>query len=259
MEPQPTPAVMPEQPNVPPPQTAQGTLHDMGLPILTNYVAPSSCVTPDDPRWEFTQSISSKSLSNTIIHPHWIHEFEDASNRNQIWPAREYALASSMFHDVSFDVMFYAVKPPDTTGKILIEEYPDGRYNLEHLETYKSGSSMVRSYKHYWDVGASPMFNLTFTPPAFLNHRPTRYTANSDWVLSPFLLLNWLTPYMCGSIYPDDFDIWVFTRWNFTPYVPVLPHMKTTMPYSWLSYTYMHPSPDRMIKKPASNNKKDGE
>lgn len=236
MQAMPTPPVTPLQPAIPPPQTSQGTLHESGLSITTDYKMAGDCVMPDDGgRWEIVDfyelSTPTTVLRLNIRGPNW-------TDSGHLMPARNYGMLSSNFHDVALDFSLYAIKPPDTTGKILLEEIPDARYPLTDVDTSESvfnNAGFNRAAKHFWDVGESPIYTGTFIPPSYLAHRPTRdrFNSNSEAWFTSYILMSWATPYMHGAIYPSTFTILLFTRWNIRYYMPMLPHIFDMEDWTW--------------------------
>lgn len=230
----PTPPILPEIPLVPPPQTAAGTLQDTGLSQVTSIQMSSDMVPFDSDRLELVSVWNSGDLDGSAIFPGYTTIGSEAA---VIPPPREYALLSSTFHDIDFEIVLYAVKPPDTTGRILIREYPDSLMHDDNKQGSWSDNDLIQSYKHFWDVGVTPVYSFKLTPPSFMPHRLTHTSSQTpyDAFMSSCFTMEWLTPYMPGSIYPSNFNIYVFTRWNLKTYIPMLPFIIDTDGLTWVN------------------------
>lgn len=183
---------------------------------------------PESPVLEYEKSIQSDVLGLMYVGNYLMTPTS---------PGRDLALFGSTFHDVTFEITFMAIKPPDTTGKIKIEELPDKRYFLGNVDidlTTLGAAGHGMALKHIWDVGETDTYTLTITPPSYLPHRPTwNLAGNPDSLMTTCLDLSWDTAYKHGGIYPANFTILVFTRWFLKTYVPVIPHIRNIDNLTW--------------------------
>lgn len=231
-----SPPVMPAQPIVPPPQTNMGTMQADGMPMVTSVKPPIDFVTFDSNRLEYLYRIDSSTLKPSDSN---LNSWQYAAASSVSFPKptqfydrwmcpRDYKFLGTAFHNVDFEITLLAIKPPDTTGKILIEHLPEGRMDMSNTSLADRGSGGL-VYKEVWDVGATPVFTFKIAPPNYLSHRPSRTFRMivSDYLVTCGYNLSWLTPYQNGSIYPDSFTIFVFSRWNFVGYFPMLPSLNS--------------------------------
>lgn len=219
----PTPPVFPLTPQVPPMNTATGILNDLGTPTpaitfsnLGEYFHPDIT----DQRYELYDIITLKTTSEVgeEIYSKFGIPLGTGSDYQPMVPARAIKFMSCMYADLEVEFLFLAVKPPDTTGRIMIRYHPE--YN--DLGAFQPLDDSTRVL---WDLGASPTCSFKFQPFCPINHRPTHLLEGMalDLKYRCKVSLEVDTPYLPGSIYPDSINIYVFSRVGMTTYMPVKP------------------------------------
>lgn len=230
----PTPPIMPITPIIPPAQTNMGVMQENGMPVVSLLNPPDDMVDFDTPRQEYCYRVKSSDFD--LQDPIWIYAANnfmsnDPANTEQyvqrFSTPREFKyLASSFVSSLKVKMTFVAIKPPDTTGKILIEHVPDGRYQPSKIDVADTDSGFL--YKEIWDVGVTPTFSTTMTIPNFTPLRSTRANMQhiSDFLITSGFYMSWFSKYMPGSIYPPSFTILIFSEWDIQTAVPILPNIK---------------------------------
>lgn len=223
----------------PPLMTVRGILSDAGQMAMNNILPTNRySIEESEAQYEYIRTVNI-SQADTANVTSFNVPFLNTDRDSVVFPPRLLALAGSTFYTVTnCSLLFLAIKPPDTTCKVHFRYRPEGDDLAPDNNAYVSEGWI-------WDLSQTNVFEVDVKPYCLTQAFPTRlreawdntgggdikYLNNLDGDrIVGLLYMDILQPYLGGSIYPDNFDILVFSRVSFDTAHMRLPYVHDRSP-----------------------------